>query len=257
MNKAKRYPRLLLVGESFSPWSKKARWGLEQCGLRYDYKEYIPTLSEPGLRWRMRQWSGKVSVPVLFFGRRILRGSWDIVFYAAEASGNAPLGDMKIIAFWDKLSEDALAEGRTRVLRAVLNNEAALEEALPGFVPKAFRGSMRFLSRAGAARLDKKYAHLCKPRAIHKAMEATRDGLKKSGSDYLLGKFSYADITMAVVLEVIAPIARTEPPLGSESERCWRDAELAEEFDDLIQWRNRLAADIATNFSQFQPVDAS
>lgn len=248
---------LLLVGESFSPWTKKARWGLEQCQLDYEYEEYIPTLSEPGLRWRIRQWSGKVSVPVLFVGRRVLRGSWEIVSYANEVSLRAPLGNMTIIDQWDKLSEAALAEGRTRVVRAVLNNEMALEEALPQFIPKTLRTSLRFLARDAAARLDKKYAHLYQPGAIRKALEATRNRLSESGNDYLLGEFSYADVTMAVVLEVIAPVARVEPPLGPETERCWHDAKLAEEFDDLVQWRDRLAADTATTFSQYQPPEVS
>ncbi len=246
--------KYLLVGESFSPWTKKARWGIEQCGLGYEYEEYTPTLSEPGLRWRMRQWSGKVSVPILFVGGRVLRGSWNIVTFANEASGTCPLGDMAAILQWDRLSEAALAEGRTRVVRAVLNNDAALEEALPDFIPHSLRKPLRFLARDAAARLDRKYAHLYEPGAIRKALEATRARLEESDNDFLLGEFSYADATMAVVLEVIAPIARTEPPLGPETVLCWTDPELAEEFGDLIQWRNRLAADERTSYSQFQPL---
>ena len=241
-----------LVGESFSPWTKKARWGLERCGLHYDYKEYTPTLSEPGLRWRMRQWSGKVSVPVFFVGGQVLRGSWAIATYANQTSANTPLGDMKIIAEWDSRSEAALAEGRTLVVRAVLENDTALEEALPGFIPGTLRKPLRFLARDAAARLDRKYAHLYQPGAMREALKHTREGLKQSNSDYLLGEFSYADITMAAVLEVIAPIARTEPPLGSATLRCWNNTELAREFDDLVQWRNRLAENEATNFSQFK-----
>jgi len=249
--------RLLLVGESFSPWTKKARWALEHCGLAYEYEEYMPTLSEPGLRWRMRQWSGKVSVPVLFSGRDILRGSWSIACYANEASGNERLGNMPTIAHWDRLSETALAEGRTRVVRAVLENESALEEALPGFVPRSLRKPLRFVARDAVKRLDRKYAHLLEVGSIRKALAATREGLEKSGNDFLQGDFSYADITMAVVLEVIAPIASTEPPLGPETQRCWNDTELAGEFEDLVQWRDRLAARSATSYSQFSSSPAS
>ena len=60
------HPRHTLVGESFGPFTQKARWALEFCGVEHTYQEYTPTLSEPGLRLRMRQWSGAVSVPVLF-----------------------------------------------------------------------------------------------------------------------------------------------------------------------------------------------
>ncbi len=205
----------------------------------------------------MRQWTGKVSVPVMFVGSKLLRGSWDIAAYADDASGGNRLGDMETIAQWDKLSELALAEGRTRVVRAVLRNETALEEALPRFVPNSLRKPLQFVARDAANRLDKKYAHLFASGSIRKALVATREGLRKSGNDFILGEFSYADITMAVVVEVIAPIAATEPPLGPETQRCWIDDELAEEFEDLVQWRNRLATDNATSFSQFKPPPAS
>ena len=56
--------QLLLIGESFSPWTKKARWALEQCDHSYDYKEYTPALSEPALRLRLRKLKGTVSVPL-------------------------------------------------------------------------------------------------------------------------------------------------------------------------------------------------
>lgn len=249
-------PSLQLVGESFSPWTKKARWALERCELPYAYREYTPTLSEPGLRLRMRQWSGKVSVPVGFVGRQILRGSWAIACHANDVSEDRRLGDMQAIQPWDALSEAALAEGRTRVVRSVLADEAALQEALPGVVPGPMRRPLRFLARDAAKRLDRKYADREVPGSIRRALTAVRSALETSGSDFLLGRFGYADITMAVVIEVIAPIARTEPPLGPATRGCWRDEALAAEFDDLVQWRNRLAGDPATSYSQFEPTRA-
>jgi len=244
--------RRLLIGESFSPWTKKARWALEYSGLPFDYEEYTPTLSEPRLRWRMRQWSGRVSVPVLLTDGKVVRDSWGIACPANETAGCSCLGNMEAIAYWDRLSEAALAEGRTRVVRAVLGNERALQEALPGFIPLSMRKPLRFLARDAAKRLDRKYAHLLEEGSMRKALVATREGLKKSGNDYLRGEFCYADITMAVVLEVIAPVATTEPPLGPETERCWTDTELADEFMDLIQWRDRLAADRSISYSHFR-----
>lgn len=191
-------------------------------------------------------------MPVLFAEGRVVRGSWDIVSFANHQSLDCPLGDMSVIAEWDRRSEAALAEGRTRVVRAVMNNEAALEEALPQFIPRTLRRPLRFLAKNAARRLDQKYAHLNKPGAIRKALELTRQSLEQSSSDFLLGAFSYADITMAAVLEVVAPIANTQPPLGPETQRCWNDLGLAREFEDLVQWRNRLARDSATSYSQFK-----
>ena len=243
---------MLLIGESFSPWTKKARWALEQCGLTYSYKEYIPTLSEPGLRWRMWQWTQPVSVPVLFVDRQVVRGSWEIASFANETAGDGRLGDFREIAPWNELSEAALAQGRTNVLRRILSNDQALEETLPAFIPGRLRRPLRFVARDAVKRLDRKYAHLEKPDALRQALLCTRDGLAKSDVDYLLGRFSYADIAMAVVLEVVAPIAHTHPPLGPATQRCWTDPVLAEEFKDLLDWRDQLASMDGTSYSQFR-----
>ena len=89
--------QLLLVGESFSPWTKKARWALEHCDLSYNYKEYTPTLSEPALRLRLRQFSGQVSVPILFADKQIIRGSFEIARYANDRVGDGRLGDFDAI----------------------------------------------------------------------------------------------------------------------------------------------------------------
>ena len=119
---------------------------------------------------------------------------------------------------------------------------AALEESLPGFVPSTMRPALRFAARDAVRRLERKYAHLDEPGSLRRALAEIRSGLAAARCDYLLGRFSYADIAMAVVLETIAPIARTTPPLGPATKRCWSDAALAEEFSDLLSWRSRLAS---------------
>lgn len=240
----------LLIGESFSPWTQKARWALERCGVPFDYREYTPTLSEPGLRWRLRQWNGPVSVPVLIVGRDAIRGSWDIARHAATVAGDARLGAFDAIAPWNDLSEAALAEARSRVVRGVLADPAALDEASAAVVPAPLLRPLRFVARDATRRLDRKYRHLSRQGALRFALDRTRAGLHARGGDFLLGTFGYADIAMAVVLEAVAPIARTEPPLGPATRRCWSDAALAEEFSDLLAWRDRLAASPATTYSQ-------
>lgn len=245
-------PKLLLIGESFSPWTKKARWAMEYCDLDYNYQEFTPTLSEPGLRWRLKQIKGSVSVPVLFTEQQVIKDSWNIACYANEKAGDNRLGNMDELSSWNDLSEDALAQGRTRVLRSIVNNNDALEESLPSFVPKLLRGPMRFMARDTVKRLDRQYAHLLKADSLVKALDSTREALAKSGNDYITGNFSYADITMATVLEVIHPIAKVEPPLGPETQKTWIDPSLAEEYADLIEWRDRLAANQTTSYSQFK-----
>ncbi|UNK50005.1 glutathione S-transferase domain-containing protein [Lysobacter sp. S4-A87] len=230
----------LLIGEAFSPWTQKARWALEACGVDFAYREYTPTLSEPWLRWRMRQWSGTVSVPALLAGSEVVRGSWDIARFAAASAGDHRLGDFDAIAPWNELSEAALAEARSRVLRCVLADPQALDEASASVLPPPLRQPLRFIARDAARRLDRKYRHLLVPGSLRIALERTRAGLHASGCDHLLGRFGYADIAMAVVLEAILPAARIEPPLGPATRRCWSDPVLASEFDDLLRWRDRL-----------------
>jgi len=242
---------LILYGESFSPWTKKARWALEYCDVPYEYREYIPTLSEPGLRFKLRQLGGSISVPLLITPDHVLRDSWDIAVFANDLAGDNRLGDMESIESWNQISEAALAEGRTRVVRAILGNNKALEEGMPKFIPAFLRRPMRFIAKDAVKRLDKKYAHLLKSNSLRSALDTLREKLNLVDSDYLLGEFSYADITMAVILEVIAPIAIVEPPQGPETVKIWHNSELADEYQDLIEWRDRLAANKAISYSQF------
>ena len=241
----------LLIGESFSPWTKKARWALEYCGVVFDYQEYTPTLSEPGLRLRLRQWRGPVSVPVLFALGTVIRGSWDIAQYAGAQAGDNRLGDFSAVSPWNDLSEAALAEGRTRVVRCIRQDAQALQEALPDVIPHPLRRPLRFLARDAVARLDRKYAALVQPGALQRALVATRERLAEVGGVYLLGDFSYADIAMATVVEVIAPVAGMRA-LGPATLRCWHDAQLANAFADVVGWRDRLAQRPDTTYSQFR-----
>ena len=110
---------------------------------------------------------------------------------------------------------------------------------------------MRFVARDAVKRLDRKYAHLLQQGSLRDALVKTQEGLALADGDFLLGRFSYADMAMAVVMEVIAPIAITKPPLGPATQDCWNNPALASEFEELLNWRNRLAANDATSYSQF------
>lgn len=243
---------ILLVGESFSPWTQKARWALEYCGIAHRYEEYVPTLSEPGLRWRMRRWTGTVSVPVARVSGRWLHGSWAIACHAADACHDSRLRPMEPAAHWNALSEAALAEGRTRVVRAIARDPEAQAASLPPFIPAGLRRAMRPAARATVRHLDRKYAPLAVPGSLRATLLETRRGLDAAGGDFLLGRFSYADIAMLVVLECVDPVARTRPPLADSVRRHWQDPALADEFPDLLEWRGRLLASPGLAGSQFR-----
>lgn len=242
---------VLLIGESFSPWTQKARWALEYCDVAHRYEEFVPTLSVPWLRWRMRRWSGRLSVPVARIAGGWLRGSWEIACHAAAACDDHRLGPMQSVSRWNDLSEAALAEGRTRVVRAIASDRDAQAASLPPFIPASLRGAMRPAARATVRHLDRKYAALAVPGSLHRALLETRRGLEAAGGDFLLGRFSYADIAMLVVLECVAPVARTQPPQADVVRRHWHDAALAAAFPDLLEWRRRLLARPGLAGSQF------
>lgn len=234
----------LLVGEAFSPWTIKARWALEYCGIRYDYREYTPTLSEPWLRWRIRDWRSPLSVPVLMVRTEVIFGSRQIAVFAARNSEGQTLGDLAAAQAWDAISERGLADARTRVVRAISMDAAALDESVR-FLPPQLRFVLRPVARHIVLRLDRKYTHLAVPGAHWDSLVRLREGLDASRSGFLLGSFSYADITMATLLEAVVPTSSPDV-LGPAQRRCWTDAALAEEFPDLIEWRNRLIASFRT-----------
>lgn len=237
------HPAPLLIGESFSPWTQKARWALEHCGIAHRYEEYVPTLDEPRLRLRMRQWSGTVSVPVLRTRGKWLRGSWGIACYAGMAGGGDSLGLLDDrVRRWNAIGEAALCEGRTRVVRGIARDPRAQLESMPSFIPAPLRGGLRWLARGAVRRLDRKYASLAVDGNLRGALLGMREALATSGGEFLLGRFGYADIAMCVVLECVAPVARTTPPLGPATRRHWQDPTLAREFEDLLAWRERLLA---------------
>jgi len=247
---------MLLVGESFSPWTQKARWALEYCGIAHRYQEYVPLLDEPGLRWRMRQWSGAVSVPVARVGRCWLRGSWEIARHAADAAGDGRLGPMEEVERWNARSEAALAEGRSRVVRAIARDPEAQKASLPPMIPTPLRALARPVAGFTVRHLDRKYAPRLVPGSLRAALDAIRRALERGGGDFLLGEFSYADIAMLVVLECVEPVARTRPPLADAVRRHWRDSALATEFADLLQWRAQVLSIPGLAGSQFRPAGA-
>lgn len=250
-------PLPLLVGESFSPWTQKARWALEYCEVPHRYEEYVPTLGEPGLRLRMRQWRGRLSVPVMRVGKAWLAGSWAIACHAATVANDGRLGDLRAAAAWNALGEAALAEGRTRVVRAIARDPEALLDALPPFVAPRWRPRLRWLARDAVRRLDRKYAALVVEGSLLTALRRTRETLDRNGCDYpLAGRFGYADIAMLVVLECVAPVARTAPPMAGSIRRHWHDPALAAEFADLLAWRARLLASPGLASRQFAGVGA-
>lgn len=80
-----------LVSLEYSPWSAKARWALAHHQVRYRKVAYVPMVAEPWLRWKLRRWSGRVTVPVWIDGERVLTDSLQIAREGERLGRGAPL----------------------------------------------------------------------------------------------------------------------------------------------------------------------
>lgn len=229
----------------YSPWSEKARWALDHHGIDYEARTHVPLTGELLLRVRTRRFRGRLSVPVLLTDERALFDSFEIAQYADEHGRGAPLFPprlMHAIADWNVRSEAALAAGRSAAFRRALSDPATLEEGLAPLLPARLRRSMRFVARGGVAYMRRKYAtEQVDEAALVEGLTALRRALAKHGR-YVLGALTYADLTMAVVLQFVLPVADEHVPLGPATRRTIGDPALAAEYPDLIAWRDELYA---------------
>jgi len=217
-----------------SPWSLKARCALRLCEVAVRERAYVPLLGEPALRLRMGRFSGRVTVPVLFTSEGVYSDSLDIARYAeshGKPQGLFPPEHDAAIAAYNASSERLLAAGRIcSMLRVVSEPTAALET-----LPRA---------RAAVAAFNAKYgitpgAEVEATRRARTELLALREALS-DGREYLLGSFTYADITMALALQLIQPLPGS--PMGPSSLRAATHPELTAEFADLLAWRDRIHA---------------
>lgn len=235
-----------LVFIAYSPWSLRARLALDAQGVPWKGRPYIPQISEPGLRWRLKKVVGKVTTPVLFpDDGPPITDSFDIAAWAASRSARPLITSAnraQCQAFND-LADRALEAGRIRTTRRVRADAEALRESLPPPV-RALGPVGLAIGRKASGDLISKYAvgdnsdeaMLVEMRA---ALTKLADALQ--GRDWLLDEFSYADITAAAGLSFVKPHEST--PLGPRSRALWTEETLAQEFGELLAWRDRVIAE--------------
>ena len=56
----------------------------------------------------------------------------------------------------------------------------------------------------------------------------------------MLNEFSYADIALAMPLQFVTPVSDQYINMGDQHRKTMENIELAKEFKDLIDWRDRL-----------------
>jgi glutathione S-transferase len=240
-----------LVSLAYSPWSEKARWALDHRRIAYTATPFQPLISELNLRRRMGDFRGRVSVPVFFTGEAWLRDSFEIATWADAHGEGAPLfpeGQREEVERYNRLSEQALAAARAIQLPKVLANR----QWSLALVPKKLRPLLGPLgvpvARFGIRRTLKKYGDVAEgdhDATLRGALEQVRAALGEepaAGPATLLPTFSYADIAVAQVLQMIEPNNLGGFRLGSEGREGYRNPALAEAFPDLIAWRDALYA---------------
>ncbi|CAD7700749.1 unnamed protein product [Ostreobium quekettii] len=81
-------------------------------------------------------------------------------------------------------------------------------------------------------------------RGARAALEATREALAKRAEGnalrdaYILGEFSYADVAMAMAMELVCPAPGSPFRRRSAAVACCTWEEASKEFADLLDWRD-------------------
>ncbi|OIP34929.1 MAG: hypothetical protein AUK47_17435 [Deltaproteobacteria bacterium CG2_30_63_29] len=241
---------LTLFKLGYSPWSERALWALDHHGLARREREYTPIFGEPGMRLKARRFKGRVTVPLLVSDDGVYQDSLEIARYADAHGSGSPLFPGlagEVIATWNARSEEMLGAGRARLTSRIAQSKAAKKDSLK-FLPGPLRGAMLPLANIGIAYITRKYK--LDPTAQEADLATIRQGLIElrgalaDGRRNVLGEvgFSYADITMAVSLQVVEPVAERYIELGPALRECWREPSLSQEFSDLVEWRDEIYA---------------
>jgi glutathione S-transferase len=235
---------LEVYGMAFSPYSEKARWALDHHDVDYVWHEHTPMLGERALRKRAGR--AKASVPMALDGATVLPDSLAIAKHA-EKVGKGPrlFANDAAVATWVGRSDESLGAARALLFGRLLADRAALRESLPSWLPGPLRALATPLAAQGTRFLSRK--HGAQGVAAEEATKKLREGLAAmqrvlASRDTILDGFSFADIAMAVVVQMIAPVADEYVALGPARRRAWSDPALAQEFAAVVEWRDALYA---------------
>jgi glutathione S-transferase len=248
------------VALPYSPWSEKARWALDHHAVPYRETLYLPLLGEPWMRVRRRRATGPVSVPALFHGKQRYTDSWSIALYADRVGGGTPLfpmtpaGDGAAIKAFDELGERGLRAGRALALDRVLRADDALAELLPKPLRDGLGPVGRAIAAFGVRRTLRKYGANRTTLTEHEAqlvgvLDEIRAALGRTANGggeprYLLGRFTYADVSASQVLQFVSPVAASvrSVVIGRASRACFEHPVVAGAYHDLLAWRDALYA---------------
>jgi len=232
-----------LYAASYSPWSEKARWALDHAGIAFSEVAYTPLLSELAFRLKRGSLRGAVSIPTLLGAEGPIADSLQIARWAdGQGDGSLfPAEQMEAIEEWNYRCEAALSAGRILATRRVAGSEPARREALPAPLRGALYPFFAPMADLGIAFLTRKYGFAeasseTAEQAIRKTLEAGRLAIRGEGGHPIGGRFTFADIALANSLHFVSPHASLK--MGEATRACFSHAGLAEEFADLLAWRD-------------------
>jgi glutathione S-transferase len=186
---------------------------------------------------------GRVSVPLLVEDGTAIMDSLAISEHVDRAGSNSrlfPLEHHTSILELNARLEPMFHAARARAVQGALtDDDAALD-----LVPLQLR-SLPFAR--SAARLGSRFVAWKHPTLSSGIREQLRAGLEEvrrllTGREFVHGAFTYADIIAASTIQLIAPPSDKYLPLSPVMRRQWSDDELADEFADLVAWRDDLYA---------------
>jgi len=236
-----------------SSWSERALFALELAGVAFAKVAYTPFVDEAWLRLRLRDWTGRVSVPVLLLhgGAPARRGSRAIAEWAAEQGGLEMGGDSAYLDRIEAASERVMLASRYRGCVRVRDTGAFDESDVPDgaaqWLPHSLR---RWVVIRGYSRLAAKYkrpnetmesdladmrAGLAELRAMLRDAGGARFGTRGDADT----PPSFADLIVATTMH-FAPLPGGRNAFGPNVREQFREPELEVEFADLIAWRNAL-----------------
>ena len=204
--------------------------------------------SEPGeLDEHLTLWVRTGTAHLRLDDGTVLGDSFDIARWAdrhsvSKAKTLFPSGKEAAIIEIDARANRALRAGRALVMRRTAADAEAKREAVPASIPAFLRPLMATTVPLGARFLAKKHAAETR-RPTGDLEQDIRDELlwlrmTLVGRPYLFEDFTFADLSMATMLQVVRPRDGFQPGTA----RAWTTEDLVVEFPDLLAWRDDVYA---------------
>lgn len=238
-----------LINLEISPFSLRARWVLTYHGIPFKRWSYTPILGETWMKAKVGKFfsSERVTAPVLLTPEGNIFDSFDIAKWAddhsrrPEATALFPADKLADIKRWSDASNAISGYGRTLAFETALSNPDARMPLVPPFVLQLPFG--RSIGSAVSAYIVKslqtKFKDVDKKVTLEKALELLqhlRATLKANGGQYLLGKLSYADVTMAILLAGICPPGQPRKLPPTRNSVPMQSQDLYDACKDLQPW---------------------